>query len=51
MSIVGVWACILGTVYVLNSILNTLIKIYLIIDEEKENKKEIPEEIKRSLYS
>ena len=50
MSIVGVWACILGTVYVLNSVLNTLIKIYLIVDEE-EDKKEIPEEIKRSLYS
>ena len=50
MSIVGVWACIIGTVYVLNSVLNTLLKIYLIIDEE-EDKKEIPEEIKRSLYS
>ena len=50
MSFVEVWFCIIGTIYVLNSVVNTLIKIYEVFDDEDEDDG-IPEEIKRSLYS
>ena len=51
MSFVEVWFCIIGTIYVLNSVVNTLIKIYEVFDAGDDNNNEIPEEIKRSLYS
>ena len=51
MSFVEVWFCIIGTIYVLNSVVNTLIKIYEVFDDEDDNNNEIPEEIKRALYS
>ena len=50
MSFVSIWFCVIGTVYVLNSIVNTMLKIYTIFNDEEEAK-EMSEEIKRSLYS
>ena len=61
MSFVEVWFCIIGTIYVLNSVVNTLIKIYEVFDDEDDEEERIlkesaahgtiPEEIKRALYS
>lgn len=55
MGFIEVWFCIIGTIYVLNSVVNTLIKIYEVFDDEDEdddkNNNEIPDEIKNTLYS
>ena len=48
MSFVAVWFCIIGTVYVLNAVVNTMIKIYAIFNDEEE---EISEQIKNTMYS
>ena len=47
MSFVSIWFCIIGTVYVLNVVVNTMIKIYTLFDEEEG----MPKEIKNTMYS
>ena len=49
MSFTGIWFGLLATVYVFNSVLNTLLKIYVIFDSDEH--KDIPENIKKSMYS
>ena len=53
MGFIEVWFCIIGTIYVLNSVVNTLLKIYIIFEDDSDDKNndEIPDEIKNTLYS
>ena len=52
MGFIEVWFLILANIYVLNCVANTLLKIYIVFDDsDDKNNDEIPDEIKRTLYS
>ena len=44
------YICFISGLFVMNSILNTLLKIYIILNEDDVHK-EIPENIKKTMYS
>ena len=50
MSFVGVWFCVIGTIYVLNSVVKTLLKAYEIFSVEEEEE-EMSEDIRKTMYS